>query len=291
METVEGKKFKIIPISKTWMYKEGENRDAGILLSKAIKSISCQFNVNKRCYMTGLDEKEARQLEVQLLLPANTLSPYNDNYWGNFRNNVNIPKEGKILNLDNPIDVIAYKMCLVNTNVANTTSDINFPFAEFLLTSENEEAKSLNKRFMVKETAYKLLSEMTIEDKINFTKLWEGGKNRLTISHTPDMISAVVSKIVDTKASDFVELIQDPDYKIKLLLQDLIISNNIKISGNRYFITGEQEPFALHMSKALEYLQDPLNQSQVLELRGKIEINKKKNNQWQSLKCILNLNS
>lgn len=274
--SVEGKKYKIIPISKTWMFKDGESRDAGILLSKAFKSISCQFNINTKSYITGLNETEERELEKKLLMPANTLSVYNSNYWGDWKNNIKVPQNGKILNIENPIDFINYKMCTVNTLVANGKSDPNLPFAEFLLTSEIDEAKTSNTKHKVKEKAYKLLSEMTIEDKINFTKLWEGGKNRLTKGHSSDIIEAFISKIVDTKPDDFIKLIEDPDYQIRLLLQDLIISGNVKISGNRYIIIGEQEPFAMNLITALEFLQDPLNQNQVLELRNKLEVNKKK---------------
>lgn len=274
--SVEGRKFKLSPIAKTWMYKAGENRDAGILLAKAIKSISCEFNMNKRYYMTGLTEEEARDLEIKLLLPPKTLSPYNADYWGDFRNNVNVPKEGKIIDLDNPRDFIAYKMCKINTKVADTTSDPNLPFAEFLLTSEQDEAVNSNKKYEVRDKAYAYKASMTIEDMINFSKLWEGGKNRVTLSHTPDMIKTVISKIVSDKPDDFVKLIEDTDYEVKLFLQNLIITGNVKISGNRYFIVGEAEPFALNMSKALEFLQDPLNQTTVIDLKNKIKVNEKK---------------
>lgn len=272
----EAKKFRIIPIAKTWMWKQGEERDAGILLTKAIKSLSCQYNINKRMYMTGLTEEEARKLEEQLLLPAKTLSPYNASYWGSHKNNVKIPKEGKILNLENPIDYIAYKMCLVNTLVANGKEDPSLPFAEFLLTSEDSEAKTINKKYEVKQKAYKMFSDMSLEDMINFSKLWEGGKNKVTNGHTPDMIKTVVGKVVDEKPQDFITLMEDPDYNTKLLLNDLISTGNIKMSGTRFFIVGDTEPFAMHVTKAIEYLQDPLNQNIVLDLKNKMVVNKKK---------------
>src|SRR5690606_4489214 len=86
---------------------------------------------------TGLNENEEKTLGAELKQDLSKES----SFWHDFR--VIMTDKDLLLNLDEPKDILKYKVLLVHPEVANSINDNN-PKARYVIHNEIEEAKNSN---------------------------------------------------------------------------------------------------------------------------------------------------
>ncbi len=191
-------------------------------------------------HKTGLTEQEARELEDILGLQTKALNPYSS-YWGNYKIYAQIRKDGTVLDLDNSaLDKLRFLYLKVHPRVTmnqNSQEPGQIP-AEYTLTSTETEAKIKSTETKIKKNAYAALSKMSIQEQMDFLKVYKEGKFKVGKSSSPDFIEGTIGKIVDEQPQEFLDTVNNPYFKSLTFLQDCVQAGLIKKSGPKYFVTG-----------------------------------------------------
>lgn len=267
-------RYTIKPSKTTWLEQIDKSHDGVTMFEGTFHSLCADRHKQTGLYMTGLTEQEARELEVEMGLKTMDLSPYSP-YWGNFRINMSISREGLELNLErSALDKLRFCFAKASSKVALSASDaLENPYVEYIMTSSEIEAKADNKKFKVKFDAVKKLGEMSIEDQMNFLKVFEAGRYKVGKSSTPDFIESTISKIVDEKPQAFIELTGNPDFKTMVFVQECILAGIVKKTGTKHYITGG-DLIGNSFTDAVQNLQLPEYNEAMIGLKAKLQVTK-----------------
>tara|TARA_R110000868_G_scaffold14414_2_gene67066 strand:+ start:57198 stop:58088 length:891 start_codon:yes stop_codon:yes gene_type:complete len=267
-------KFIIKPCKKSWLEQINVKHDGLYLFEGAISTIAPERDKDTGIIKTGLTDDQARMLEKEMGLKLMELSPYSE-FWSNFKIYTRIQKDGITLDLNrSAIDKVKYAYLKIHSKVALSSSDaLENPRAEYVLTSTDNEAKIDSKKIRVKLDAMKVLGEMTLQEQSDFLKVYEEGKYKLGKSATADAILAKAGELVDKFPDKFLEIVQAPDYKAALFLQECMSIGAIRKSGGAYYISGG-EVLGKSYQDALNNIQKPEFQEVQISLKAKISASK-----------------
>ncbi len=226
----------------------------------------------KRAYMTGLSEKEARELEKILRLPADTLSEYNDDFWGDYKNGIDITRDGIVLNLEYPIDRIKIAWLKQHPRIAQSELEkYEDPSYEYVLTSVIQQAERKNKKRALYQTALLKLRELSLNEKIDVLKVY--GK-KIESNTSEELVEDFINTFVEESPNDFLEIVEDKEFKTKVLLKEAIECKAILTGNGNYQLNGG-EVFAHDVDSAVEYLNDPVNAATKKQIVAKTKLAKK----------------
>lgn len=217
--------------------------------------------------ITGLTAEDETWFETKLGLKPGTLSRYNKDYWTKFRTNV--PKDGLVLRLENPKDYLTYKVLLADQEVANSEAEKHdSPFANFVITSELQEAKSKAAEVSVKRKAWGVFSKMSSEDMANFLKVF--GK-RPASNSTNEWLEAEIGKLIESRPQIFLDIIEDDSFKMKAFIDDCIVKKALVKTGSKYALIGG-DIIGYSLEETIDYLKAPENQEVYISLKSKLEV-------------------
>jgi len=218
-------------------------------------------------YETGLTEKEATSLEKELQMKPGTLGKYSE-YWRDYT--VILNDKDKTLILERPRDFIDYKILMSSKRVANSVNNLqDWPKAEYVLYDAEEDAKKDNLKIKEKRKAYKQFNSMTSTEMRNVLKLM--GKKSENASDT--LIENTLADILDKDPTSFNEVLAQPDFKLRVFVEDLRSINALRVRGGHYMFG--DSAIGHDLESALTYLKDPKNQDIVLSLKSKLKASKK----------------
>jgi hypothetical protein len=267
--TDRGLVYFVKPYKRTWLPMDN---DGAYVFSKAVKSFVAHRQGSR--LLTGLTEEQATQLEKELKLKPETLTPYNKEFWGNFR--ISVGQEGLVLDTNDPSDYIKYKVLLagpfaITPDEEGTAKALT---AEVIVTSVEKQARAKNKLYEIKDEASAKKRNMSLEDMRDFLVVYNEGKLRLSKDHKDEWIRSEVGRIADEDSAKFNTVLEDPYYKGKILVNQAISVGAMTRLGPKYFMTGEMDPIGTNIAEAIDYLYDPTNQSILLAIKSKIELTK-----------------
>lgn len=225
-------------------------------------------------YSNLFTTEEKSYLEKVLGLPENNLSVYNkkDNYLDTIK--IKIKKEGIYLNLNEPEQFIQFKMIETYTDrvAPNLESVKNKATYQFVIVRKNEEAKLSLKKLDTNKEAYRLLGK--IEDDrdacIDFLLV-----NEIKVADDTSQIwlNAEVGKLLEKNTTKFVEILQDKNYRTRVLLLKALMKGEVtKRSGGYYSKDGTSlaEPNQTpSLQSAIDYIENNVNQEYKLLLISK----------------------
>lgn len=232
-------KYIIKPTEFTWLRAQDPKHDGALIFSKAEHWLSPERDA-LGIIVTGMTKDQQRELELEMNLKVDELSPYSK-WWGtNFKIYPRIPREGLELDLDrSAIDKLRYLYMMASSKVAKSETDAaNNSMYKYVLTSKEIEARVSNKKFEVKTKAFRRFSEMSLSEQMDFLKVYETGKYRLTKSASPEFINSTVGRIVDEDPEQFLSICANPDFKNMVFLQDCLTIGAVRKSGSTYYVTG-----------------------------------------------------
>ena len=255
------------PIKKNgWL---PDDHDGSIRYSKCFERLTVQALKGSGVLNTGLTEEDERRLEDKMNMSPGTLSRYNKDYWTMFR--VDVPKDGVILNLGLPEDELKYLVLKAHQRVANSEMErFDSPFAEYVMTSQEQEAKVENKKSKLKRKAYKVFSNMNTTEMKDVLKVM--GK-RAGDDASVDFVESQLDKIVTDDPKNFLTTVEDPTFKMRAFIDDCISSRVLVKNGTKYQLPGG-DTVGFTLEQTIEYLQNPDNQEVYLDLKGKMSIGK-----------------
>jgi hypothetical protein len=174
---------------------------------------------------TGLIFKEEKDLEKEVGLEEGALSK-NGSYWNNF--SIIIPSDGVVIDTSDPLGKIKEKALLADPTVANSLEESRTNArAEYVITSEGQEAKSKNTKRDIIAGAYATFAKMSNTEITD--SLYMFGKD-------PDVTDAEVSKnilgeILEKDPKGFLDVVGDKLFKDKVWLIRMIRSGVIRKNG------------------------------------------------------------
>jgi len=221
---------------------------------------------------TGLTDAEARIMEKKLYLPEGELSPKSP-FWYSFM--IIIPSQGLELNTEEPEDELKYKILLADPTVAKNQKEAkSLPNAEFVLFSEENEAKEDNRRRSVIATAYAHFSKMTETEIIDALHML--GKR--ADETDPEIAKNVLGKIVEETPKKFLEAVGDKNFKKKVWILRMIRSGILRKTGmgdgSNMPIYYEDILLGNGPDEVIRYLEDPEHQNVYVELKKKTDSSK-----------------
>lgn len=144
----------------------------------------------------------------------------------------------------------------------------------FTIYDEIEEARKENIEFEYEMKAMKYLSDMSAADRANFLRLF-GVRN--TDTSSGEIIFKRLRDIVKEKPKSFVEAFEDKNKEYKILINDLISSHIVKVSGGVHYFGKAEDGVPLGSSKeqVVEYLKNPKHNDMLLQMQRMLEEKKK----------------
>jgi hypothetical protein len=276
MEVLENRKIVISPIIRKRAFfpkgHDGEHTYTG-----CHKDYGLPISLKRRAYLDPFFNKdEQAKFEELLNLKPGSLNLYdlNSKFWGDF--SLSLTKEGEILDLNNPVDALWYRVLLVNPRFANNESQRSNQKCDFILIDKKEEQESKNKNAALKEEAIDY-----------FTKI-KGSKQKLydtlrLLNKKPDKdatIEALKAKILEiieepisatsvTNIGHFLKIIKDPTKDLKLFILDAVDAGEIELKRDGFRIKDNGEFIGKHLEQAVNYFNT--KDADVLEIKAIIE--------------------
>lgn len=186
-------------------------------------------------YAQALSPKEQKGLEQLMGVDHNYLSIHKplNNYWDTIK--INLPKEGIFLNLNNPYDFIKYKVLLtyvdyISPSILDTHTKRSYKY-EIVRASDQQNKNKSTVNYAIE--AYKQFGK--IEDsreQLAGVLRVMSGKSASTKDH--DWLISEVGKLVADSPKRFVEVLTDPNYKIKLFIEKAISKKAISRMRGKY---------------------------------------------------------
>ena len=214
-------------------------------------------------FHTGLTPDMQAELEKDLFLEKDTLSPYSK-YWIEYC--MHIYNKELTLDLTKPKDVLDYYICLNSPRVANSVNEMEkWPKAEYLIYDAEEDAKKDNLIVRARRKASAKFSKMSIAEMTDVLKL--AGQNAKNMTST--MIENKVDEMVMDTPDKFNSIVDIPGFKTRVLIEDLLGINAVRLNGTHYLVG--DEPIGHDIESAVIYLEDPKNQNLLISLKNKLQ--------------------
>jgi len=260
-------KVTVKPIKKHgWL---PDDHDGSLRYSRCFERLTVQATKGSGVLNTGLTEEDELRLENKMNMSPGTLSRYNVDYWTMFR--VDVPSDGIQLNLANPEDELKYLVLKAHQRVANSEMErFDTPFAEYVMTSKEQEARVENKKSKLKRKAYKVFSNMNTTEMRDVLKVI--GK-RAGDDASVDFVESQLDKVVTDDPQGFLTTVEDPTFKMRAFIDDCLASRVLVKNGTKYQLPGG-DTVGYTLEQTIEYLQNPDNQEVYLDLKGKLSIGK-----------------
>tara|TARA_E500000305_G_scaffold25850_1_gene19935 strand:+ start:1676 stop:2533 length:858 start_codon:yes stop_codon:yes gene_type:complete len=260
-------KVTVKPIKKHgWL---PDDHDGSLRYSRCFERLTVQATKGSGVLNTGLTEEDELRLENKMNMAPGTLSRYNVDYWTMFR--VDVPSDGIQLDLANPEHELKYLVLKAHQRVANSEMErFDTPFAEYVMTSDEQEARVENKKSKLKRKAYKVFSNMNTTEMRDVLKVI--GK-RAGDDASVDFVESQLDKVVTDDPEAFLTTVEDPTFKMRAFIDDCLSSRVLVKNGTKYQLPGG-DTVGYTLEQTIEYLQNPDNQEVYLDLKGKLSIGK-----------------
>ena len=256
---------------KTWLSTMSGNKDGRDIHSGTFVLLTPERDPISGLINTGLNGNKRLQaeLEEEMNLPANTLSPYNIDWWAKYF--IKIPSESLVLNCNTAKNKLTYILLKANSKVANSTAELaSKPDAEFVITSVETDKAKESKALEVKTKAYAKLSSMSIEERMNFLKVYEEGRFKVKNNSKPDFVNAAIGQIVESKPAEFLQVFENPFYQESIFLQDCLAIKAVQKQGQKYYITGGEKIGDSYLNTLANLSSDDWQEAKI-SLIGKLE--------------------
>jgi len=276
---LENKKVSVRIVEK---YRSGFNKhsDGNTLFTGCKQSFQCPTNQYDRL-IPILTEDEQRWFEDKMGLPRGHMSFNNKekSFWKDFR--VNLDKKGKILDLNDIEDNLAYKVLRVSKTVANSKDEINVLQHTFYMVTEDEEQDANSRIAERYEEASKLFATASKSDKTMINILRLLGKT-VPVEANSKWLKGELVKIIEQKANipgqlnmnDFIRVAGDKEMNNRIFILDAMEIGEILLEGTTYRLRSG-DVIGYDFAQALSFFNNPKNQQTKLLVEDRIKNNKK----------------
>ena len=250
-----------------------KGHDGEFMFTDTVWSTDLRPEPGTNRYKAILTEDERLVFERTLNLEPGSMSFYKKTgFWPKFR--VKLTKEGKTLNLSEPLDYLEYLVLLADRRIApNWNAKYDSGEYKFALVDEEETIKDNVNKSDLNKKAYKYLGK--IEDSVeDMTMVIRLASNKIVKSKDVEFLQSEVQKIIDTNIKGFVEVMEDKSFGTKAFINKALDAKALDrtVKGG-YALKGGDE-IGRTLQETVEFLESNKNQDIFLKLKAQIE-NKK----------------
>jgi hypothetical protein len=174
---------------------------------------------------TGLaSTKDETKFEKALGLEQGSLKITSD-YWSNFF--IIIPENGLEIDTEVPMHDLWYHALKADPTVATSQTEANMPGIEFVMVTENEEAKSKNKERDIVAKAFARFATMT-QDEVTDALYMLGEMPGSTDS---EVCRNLLGDLLEGNPAKFLRVVGDPHFEDKVWIIKLIKKGVVKKDG------------------------------------------------------------
>lgn len=223
---------------------------------------------------TGLTEKEAKEFEKKIGLEDGSLMP-NGKYWEDFM--IIIPQDGLVIDTSGgPTEEIKYKALMADPTVAKSIEEARVKAgAEYMITSEQAEAKEKNVKRNIIAKAYATFAKMTqTEIREALYMLGKAGE-RFNDDTDPEVCQDRLGVIVENDPAKFISVVGDKNFKEKVWVLKLLKAGIVRKHGVG---TGTNQPLYFedillgsNLDEAVDFLKAKENQNIYIGLQKALE--------------------
>lgn len=250
-----------------------KGHDGEFMFTDTVWSTDLRPEPGTNRYKAILTEEERLVFEKTLNLEPGSMSFYKKTgFWPKFR--VKLTKEGKTLNLSEPLDYLEYLVLLADRRVApNWNAKYDSGEYKFALVDEEETIKDNVNKSDINKKAYKYLGK--IEDSVeDMTMVIRLASNKIVKSKDVEFLQSEVQKIINSNIKGFVEVMEDKSFGTKAFINKALDAKALDrtVKGG-YALKGGDE-IGRTLSETVEFLESNKNQDIFLKLKAQID-NKK----------------
>lgn len=272
---------KHVPRENTMVGNNPKHVLFGGMAENAVKTLTVPQLRNGQL-VDVLTKDEKTFLEKYMNLPDNALSVYNkqNNYWSNY--SVRLGKSDNYLDLSNPDDYIKYAVLRANTNIVcpnlKTLQDKPKITYEFVIISEGEEAKASMTRISARKKAYQEYGK--IEDDLSTMRVVLEAMTGRPVASTSkkEVLAERLDSLIESDAKLFLNIVQDPMLKTKVLIREGIEAGAIVDRGGQLYLRDGNMPLCDNgeptFTVAANFLNQPKNQELKFSIEAKIKMYK-----------------
>ncbi len=266
-------KFIIKNNRTTWLSTMAGNSDGRVLHVGTFTMYTPELSpFNRGAVITGITSPLLREaLAWALNTDPKDFHENNRAYWGNYF--IKIPAEGLILDCDvnakNKLDYLILKASSrIYSDGINGCKDK--ARADYIITSTEAEKSKEAKSLELLTAAYSKLGSMTLSERMDFLKVYEEGKFKVSNNSKPDFINANMKQVIEDSPTKFLEVFNNPFYKEAVFLQDCLMAKLVEKVGPKYYVKGGEKLGDSYIS-TLQNLQSDDWQSVKISLLGKLQ--------------------
>lgn len=245
---------------------------AGGMLPNAKKKFCAPIQASNGAIVNVLTKEEKKYLESVTGL---NLSVYGD-FWKTFYVTLRKDDSSNLLELSNPVDYLKYKLLLaLKDDIAPSWDRRNDSQGyQFVITRDGEIQNEKKAKLDVKKEAFKAYGKIE-DDKEKLVGVLKLLSNQPISSNSElEWIQGKVEEYVDSSPTAFLNVMNDPYLKTKVLINKGIEQKLIIKKGNKYeTVDGlelAEEGQVPSFINAVKYLENPRHQDVYLLLEAKI---------------------
>jgi hypothetical protein len=229
-----------------------------------------------------LTEEEQRFFEDRMGLERNSMSFNNrlakNNFWRDFR--VALDKKGRVLDLNDAEDNIAWRVLKASNTVANSQDEINVLQHSFYMVTDSEKDEVNMKMANKYEEASKLFASISKSDNKMINVLRVLGKQVPAESPTK-WLKAELVKVIEQKAKtpgtittdDFIRVAGDPNIDTRIFILDAMETGEVYSEGATYKLRSG-DVIGYDFEQTMTYFNNPKNQQIKLLIMDRIKNSK-----------------
>lgn len=250
-----------------------ENKGGGV---KIILEDQRRVKIQKyiESYPNGMTEKEF--FEKELGVDLNPTMPTDKNFWrSDKRGRVVLTKEGTTLNLNQPLDMLKYKILLSNKTMISPSYEDRVLKAsyEFMIVEESKVTVKKLEEANFKAQAYIKFAEVT-NSKTSTVGFIKSLGRTIPATATEDWLKNEVLTVVENKPEYFLEIVNHPQYNERIFVQEAVeVGAIIRKGEKRYTLDNGAELGEL--TDVVNYLLNPDNQEVKMRIKAKIDLAKR----------------
>jgi hypothetical protein len=226
-------------------------------------------------YPDGMTEQEFFENE----LGVETMNPYlkkEDNFWRTDKKaRVVLTKEGMLLNLNLPLDMLRYKILLSNkTRISPSYEERkNSQSYEFMLVDENKVTSKRVEDASNKAEAFVKYAEIT-RNKSSMIGFIKSLGRVIPINHTEDWLKGEILNVLENDHNAFLRIVNDPNYQNRIFIQESIEAGAIKKMNDRRYVLDNGVELG-DLVQTINWIEDPEHQETKLRIKSLIEMKNK----------------
>lgn len=222
--------------------------------------------------MEGFSKEEIEEFAKLIHRKPEDFNIYNPkSIWRGYQ--AYLGKQDRKLNLSNPKDFLDYLVFLQAPNMVAKDEyealEVN-PETRFMMVNKDHEIKSKKSKIDKEKEAFDAYNKLSMKDNGYRDFLLVYGK-MVTPSATKDWMQGQIYDIMKEKPEIFMEIIKDPDFDMKSLIQKALICKALIKSGKTGYALSGGKGIGDTIQETLDYLKDKENNTELITIMGKVE--------------------